>query len=181
MEKPEFMKTEKDYLRSINRKLGWGLFWFYVILIVTIVGTCSQMVAQNQKFQLDSLPDRFGEEITWIIPGEYVPGYQPGPFYLEVVAMDGTLLTRITTQGATVSQSLSDPFTIIATPRDEEISQVKWYIDNQLVQTENLAPYTMTGDIGGDFNPWTPKPGTYKIDAINQKGQKFSITVNVEP
>ncbi len=32
-------------------------------------------------------------------------------------------------------------------------------------QTENAVPYSMTGDSGGDYNPWTPSVGSHTVTA----------------
>ena len=53
--------------------------------------------------------------------------------------------------------------------------------------TENMAPYTMSGDMSGDYNIWSPKVGSYSImatpypekDAKGNAGASIAIIVDV--
>ncbi|TGE25108.1 PKD domain-containing protein [Hymenobacter aquaticus] len=37
-------------------------------------------------------------------------------------------------------------------------------------QTENVAPYALFSDVGGDYNPWTPPVGSYALSATPYSG-----------
>ncbi|NEU07250.1 DUF5060 domain-containing protein [Flavihumibacter sp. R14] len=43
---------------------------------------------------------------------------------------------------------------------------VRFWYNNQIFKTENFPPYTLTGDISGTYNQWTPAKGIHKLSAI---------------
>jgi hypothetical protein len=47
---------------------------------------------------------------------------------------------------------------------------------NSTVKIENTAPYAMFGDQSGNFNIWTPAPGTYKLTVTSYSGSNASGT-----
>jgi len=59
-----------------------------------------------------------------------------------------------------------------------DVDRVAFTLDGQPGKTEGSAPYAMTGDTAGDYNPWTPKPGRHKLTAVaTAGGKKHFLTV----
>jgi hypothetical protein len=85
---------------------------------------------------------------------------------------------------------LNDPllksFTVVANTAGT-IGSVKFVLNNQSYRVENVAPYTLTGDQNGYFNPWVPAVGQYTLTAIpyastnsqGEVGKQLSITFSV--
>jgi len=155
-------------------------------LLITCT-TVLALVCQGQTFQLDTVPANFGEVITFIVPAEKVTQptscQPPSIKALDIIeTADGILISRIEHDGSSVDLDAAMPFTLVAVPcTDSLVSQVRWYVNNEQVQTENVPPYAIAGDMGGDFNPWNIEPGSYKIDAVTNTGERFTITLNINP
>lgn len=64
----------------------------------------------------------------------------------------------------------SDPafksFTIRANTYPETVNNVKFYVNGRHVRTENVAPYSLSGDNNGSYFPWNPKSGNYTLKAV---------------
>lgn len=65
------------------------------------------------------------------------------------------------------------PFTIRADVIGSVGSVVFW-VNNKLVQTESVAPYSLSGDSNGDFKAWKVDPGQYVLKAtpFSERGGK---------
>lgn len=93
---------------------------------------------------------------------------------------DGTILD--------LNQLPSNTLNIIAQTQPNTVGSVVFALNsNNNYQTENVAPYTLAGDTGGDYNNWTPDPGTYSLTATpyseadggGTAGTALSITFEV--
>jgi len=59
-----------------------------------------------------------------------------------------------------------------------DVESVAFTLDGRPGKNEATAPYAMTGDTKGDFNAWTPKPGTHKLTAVARgAGKTHSLTI----
>lgn len=45
------------------------------------------------------------------------------------------------------------------------VASVIFKLDGVHLQTENVLPYAVVGDKGGQFNPWRPTPGGHLLTA----------------
>lgn len=58
-----------------------------------------------------------------------------------------------------------------------------------VVELEQVPPFSLTGDLGGDFKPWHPTPGTYRIsvqacrdeDGRQPVGAPAALTLVIDP
>ena len=57
------------------------------------------------------------------------------------------------------------PLNIQAVTNPEEVGSVVFKLNGKVHRIENEAPYALNGDLDGDFLPWYPKPGNYKLEA----------------
>lgn len=57
-------------------------------------------------------------------------------------------------------------FSIQANTGTQQVSNVKFWLNNRLFRVENVAPYALNGDVNGVYNPWNAKPGAYTLAAI---------------
>jgi hypothetical protein len=59
-------------------------------------------------------------------------------------------------------------FAVKADAYPERPAFVKFWLNGELVATDNTSPYTLAGDSGDGkiFNAWNPKPGSYTLRAI---------------
>ena len=57
------------------------------------------------------------------------------------------------------------PLNIQAATNPEEVGSVVFKLNGKVHRIENEAPYALNGDLSGDFRPWYPKPGNYKLEA----------------
>jgi hypothetical protein len=69
------------------------------------------------------------------------------------------------------------PLNIQAVTDPEEVGSVVFKLNGKVFRVESQAPYALNGDLDGDFLPWHPKVGKYKLEAIpyskpNGKGVK---------
>ena len=68
-----------------------------------------------------------------------------------------------------------------------EVGSVKFLFDGKARPMEEFAPYSFEGDTEGDYNPWTPRPGTYTLTATpyaaararGKAGRPLTITFSV--
>jgi regulation of enolase protein 1 (concanavalin A-like superfamily) len=56
------------------------------------------------------------------------------------------------------------------------IGSVVFFLNNSKYHTENVDPYSISGDDGGDFNPWDLAPGDYTVKATAYSGSNGSGT-----
>ncbi len=61
-----------------------------------------------------------------------------------------------------VGDPLYKAMTVVANTTGQ-VGSVKFLLNNQFYRTENVAPYTITGDQNGYFNPWFPQVGNYTL------------------
>lgn len=79
----------------------------------------------------------------------------------DVVDTDGNLITHLREGDLLYDDQLS---TIVANTTGP-VRSVTFTLNNQFYRTENVPPYTLTGDQNGNFNPWSPQPGYYTLTA----------------
>jgi hypothetical protein len=66
--------------------------------------------------------------------------------------------------------NIEDPafkfFSIRANTAPDQVSSVKFWLNDRFLRTENVAPYALNGDINGIYFPWIAKPGDYTLVAV---------------
>lgn len=99
----------------------------------------------------------------------------------EVVNTWGNKLMDLT-EGSVIDirQSAFCYFTIVANTTGAGASSVRFELNGKHFHTDNLAPYSMTGDLFGYFLPWLTKPGTYTLTATPYSSL-FGLGVPGEP
>jgi anti-sigma factor RsiW len=68
-----------------------------------------------------------------------------------------------------------------------QVGTVRFRLNGKERPKEEFAPYSLEGDTEGDYNPWTPRPGTYTITATpylgaratSKTGRPLTITFSV--
>ena len=68
-----------------------------------------------------------------------------------------------------------------------EVGTVRFRLNGKEKPKEEFAPYSLEGDTEGDYNPWTPRAGTYTLTATpyasgrakNKTGKPLTITFSV--
>ncbi|MEM9985429.1 MAG: DUF5060 domain-containing protein, partial [Bacteroidota bacterium] len=58
------------------------------------------------------------------------------------------------------------------------VGSVRFWLNGNVNQTENTAPYAMWGDNGGNYNVFTPPPGNYELRAVAYTGAAASGTAS---
>ncbi|WP_276372359.1 T9SS type A sorting domain-containing protein [Chryseolinea sp. H1M3-3] len=77
----------------------------------------------------------------------------------DIVDTSGNFIGHLN-EGDVISND--QPMTIIANTTGQ-VGSVKFTLNNQFYRTENVPPYTITGDQNGYFNPWVPQAGNYTL------------------
>jgi ELWxxDGT repeat protein len=54
------------------------------------------------------------------------------------------------------------------------VGSVRFFINDVVFRTENVAPFALAGDESGDYNEWMKSPGLFKITAIPYAGSGAS-------
>ena len=159
-------------------------YYYALILIIGLMVLGLRTFGQSQTFQADSIPN-LGEPVYFEIP--VLQGEAPEPkcttgVTLDIYDTDSDELIGSIPYGATsATLDLVNNFTLVAEPCVEgEVGQVRFFIDGDLIQTENIAPYTISGDQSGDFQKWNIEPGTYELEADPDVGESLTITLIVE-
>lgn len=73
--------------------------------------------------------------------------------------------TLYTDQNVTIRAKVSGP-----------VGSVRFFVNGILRRTENVAPYSLAGDIGGGFDEWEKGEGFYTITAIPYSGENGTGT-----
>ncbi len=133
-------------------------------------------------------------ELKCLIPGE--------TYYVQLDGFDGTkgtgtitafdpgltnVVTSYTLVNSTTNQDIGPlqdgdiinlrnfpPFTIRANTC-REVGSVRFHVNGNLFQTENIAPYSLTGDNPtGNYRPWNVTPGFYELTTNTYNGTNGS-------
>ncbi|MDZ7849107.1 MAG: T9SS type A sorting domain-containing protein [Owenweeksia sp.] len=89
------------------------------------------------------------------------------------------------TDGDTIDLATTPDFSIRADVcDDEDVASVEFYLNGNSIQMENLKPFAIAGDQGGDFTAWQPGKGSHTVVAVpysgsNGSGQK-GIPINID-
>jgi hypothetical protein len=79
---------------------------------------------------------------------------------------------------------------VLAQTAPERVGSVKFELNGKAFRVEDVAPYSLAGDVAGDYWPWTPAPGKYTLTvtpyasakAAGGAGTPLSVTFEiVEP
>ena len=57
-------------------------------------------------------------------------------------------------------------FGILANTNPENVGSVQFFLNDVLIRTENLAPYSLAADVNGIINPIDLAPGNYELRAV---------------
>lgn len=80
----------------------------------------------------------------------------------DLVDTQGSVIKRLNDGDVIVNDQ---PMTVIANTTGQEVRSVRFDLNRQFYRIENVAPYTLTGDQNGYFNPWTPPAGNFTLTA----------------
>ncbi|WKN31612.1 Ig-like domain-containing protein [Porifericola rhodea] len=71
------------------------------------------------------------------------------------------------TDGDEINLKTTPNFSIVAKPEFEDfMGSIAFYLNGDLVQSENVAPYAIAGDNRGDINPFDLEPGLYTLEVV---------------
>ncbi|MDZ7848269.1 MAG: hypothetical protein U5L96_16765 [Owenweeksia sp.] len=66
--------------------------------------------------------------------------------------------------GYVINKAVVGDFSIRANVcHQPSVGSVQFFVDGNLIQTENKVPYAMQGDKGGNYSPWNPIAGSYQV------------------
>ncbi|WPP49569.1 S8 family serine peptidase [Catalinimonas niigatensis] len=69
--------------------------------------------------------------------------------------------------GAVINLKTTPVISIVANPEFEYFDgSIVFYLDGEQIQTENTAPFAITGDDNGNMNPFEIEPGEYTLKAV---------------
>jgi|GEM_PF-1262444 len=82
----------------------------------------------------------------------------------DVVNVSGTVLSSLH-DGSVINLKASGykNITIKANPSQGGIGSVRFDLNGKFYRLDNLAPFSLTGDLFGHYLPWNPKPGHYTL------------------
>ncbi|MFW6107529.1 MAG: DUF5060 domain-containing protein [bacterium] len=94
---------------------------------------------------------------------------------------------RALTDGATIDLAKDGGSLNVRADVAGEVGSVRFAVDGKTVQTENVAPYALAGDRGGDYSPWRPSPGRHVLTVTpyaesngrGQAGKPLRLTFTV--
>ncbi|MEK6476899.1 S8 family serine peptidase [Catalinimonas sp. 4WD22] len=101
-------------------------------------------------------------------------------FTLFDVATDQPV--EILEDGAVINLLTTPDISIVANPEFEDFDgSIAFYLNGELIQTENLAPYAIAGDDDGDLTAFEIEPGEYTLTAMtftenNSEGMEGTST-----
>ncbi len=118
---------------------------------------------------------------TGIIPNSTCGSCQPN----EVIALmliDASSNNDLSpiVDGDTIDKSVLPMFSVRADVcSDPDVESVEFVLGTNSIRTENVAPYSVNGDNGGNYSPWNLAPGFYTLTATPYSGNNTSGTVGV--
>lgn len=59
------------------------------------------------------------------------------------------------------------------------VTAVRFELNGDMVQTENVAPFALAGDSNSDYKPWTPSVGQHTLKLVGGKGKPLTLRFNV--
>jgi CubicO group peptidase (beta-lactamase class C family) len=108
---------------------------------------------------------------------------------LTLVNADSDTDLELLADGATLNLATlpTKALNIRANTSPGTVGSVRFTRNGVVVRTESVAPYTMAGDSGGNYEPWIPAPGSYTLvatpftgaGASGTEGTSLSITFTV--
>ena len=82
--------------------------------------------------------------------------------------------------GSVINKNTQGPWSIRAEVCDiSKVGSVRFHINSQYHRNENIAPYSINGDGGGNYTPWNPNSGSYQIEAIPYSGKNGGGTQGI--
>ncbi|MEM8843033.1 MAG: hypothetical protein AAGD47_14795, partial [Pseudomonadota bacterium] len=115
--------------------------------------------------------DTTGENTTDLIPELLNSGITYSVYDAETDSILDTSLID--------GETITNPnFTIIATP-PEEVGSAVFYLNGKKVQTENVIPYTLFGNVGKDMFGRDLKDGDYELKVVFYTGKNGTGSVMV--
>jgi ELWxxDGT repeat protein len=94
----------------------------------------------------------------------YDPTSQPAEYFTLVDADTDQDIRRLH-EGDTITKSADNNINITYTP-EESVGSVVFKLNDVTTRTETAAPYSLAGDVNGDYAPWQgAQPGTYELTA----------------
>ncbi|MDZ7849115.1 MAG: hypothetical protein U5L96_21670 [Owenweeksia sp.] len=82
--------------------------------------------------------------------------------------------------GDTIDKGQLPAFSIRADVCDPQgVESVEFALNGNIIQTENIEPYSINGDNGGNYDPWDPETGLHTLIAIPYSGNNTSGTMGI--
>lgn len=118
----------------------------------------------NGKVIFTTYDDRSasGPKLLWMYDPNNIQEHH-GSFTLVNADTDEDI--RVLTDGEVITKSETENINIRFNPA-EPPGSVRFTLNGSNVRTENAAPYSLAGDVSGDYAPWTgASPGAYTLTA----------------
>ena len=100
----------------------------------------------------------------------------------ELILYDAStdLLIRDLNSIDTINRTQLSAFNVVAQVcSDNLVSSVRFALNGSVERTENIAPYAIGGDVGGNFNSWNVPNGVYTLVATPYSGNNASGSMGV--
>jgi hypothetical protein len=176
-------RTNNYNLRKMKNYSFKGLaldYWIVATAVLFLSLLADNCAGQVQTFQRDTPPDDYGKMVKFTVPvfRETAPADID---YLELWSVDQDVIIMEIQPGQVVEIPENINFTLVAVPLDPAaVDQCKFYLDGELIQTENIPPYVINGDKSGVLTPWNIAAGFYKIEVAGSGESMFSCNLIVK-
>ena len=106
---------------------------------------------------------------------------------LAIIDVANNQVAEVLTNGALIDlANYPDGFGIVANTNPGVVGSVQFFLDGVFIKNENIAPYSLAGDVNGVINSVSLTPGAYELSATpfaNRQGggaEGTSLTVNFD-
>jgi hypothetical protein len=85
------------------------------------------------------------------------------------------------TNNYVIVKSVVGPFSVRADVcNTDSVESVRFFLDGNLIQNENLEPYAVNGDNSGAYRSWNIAAGTYELKAVPYSSNNGNGTVGID-
>jgi hypothetical protein len=176
-----------QYPKDIYRIIGSGVNMAWIVPSLDLVATLTGRVPNTLR---DQVSRTFLQKLFASVTQQYVTCdgrvVNGSPFQAssEVTALllinantDQPIVTMTNGMTITLANLPTRNLNIRAVTSPSVTGSVRFALDaNSNYRTETIAPYSLAGDVNGDYNAWTPSIGTHTIKATPYTGGNASGT-----